>query len=111
MVDPKPLKSTDVIGVLLGECGTGKSTVFNKITGHNVAASDCDESLTITVSRAFVANSTKLNFYIYDTPGIGAGSNRYHHSHMLRKALTSDSINAIFALIRYDDRVKDNMEN
>eukprot|EP00930_Biecheleria_cincta_P088500 TRINITY_DN77744_c0_g1_i1.p1 TRINITY_DN77744_c0_g1~~TRINITY_DN77744_c0_g1_i1.p1 ORF type:complete len:487 (-),score=72.98 TRINITY_DN77744_c0_g1_i1:110-1504(-) len=88
--------------LLLGDVGTGKSTIVEKVTGVTGLSSDADESFTRS-SRAYITTDGKLQ--LIDTPGSNAMTERLEHNVWIAHALNSDPVNLILLTVKADTRI------
>ncbi|KAL4485034.1 hypothetical protein ABPG72_014554 [Tetrahymena utriculariae] len=96
------IQQKDPLAVFIGQVGTGKTTLFNKITNKNQKTSDAGSSTTRT---SFSSNSSYGNsFRIIDTPGTSAEEDKLQHALCLRSALIEGPLNRIFLLIQHNYR-------
>ena len=73
-----------VVCLLLGIMGTGKSTLVNKLchlTGKNsIKAGAGKKSLTINVFKRQISSGDCPNFWVVDTPGMNASTDKFKHA-------------------------------
>lgn len=60
--------------VLVGECGTGKSSLINLIVGRNVAKTSSDTTACTMEVRSYKVPIDGCNVRLWDTPGLDEGS-------------------------------------
>lgn len=60
--------SREPVGIVMGDVGSGKTTLFNKVCGTNREARWCPNSLTRSISMHNSVNSFDP-FVLIDTPG------------------------------------------
>lgn len=79
--------------VFIGRVGSGKTSLFNALTGKNEAAAAGTESVT----RESVGEPDKSGMlYLIDTPGLGAQKEKLEHAKNLREALRlKDGVHAV----------------
>jgi len=82
----------------MGEVGTGKTTIFNKVCDTAHETGWALDSLTRGLS---IHNSAhiKYPFTMIDTPGMNSKTEVFKHAVLLKEAFTCQPINAIFAII------------
>ena len=73
-------------GIILGQCGAGKTKLYNKICGTKHDVGIAYNSLTITLHRHTIMHDNK-NFTIMDTPGVDPTEDIYKHNFMIKEAL------------------------
>lgn len=83
--------------VLMGPMGTGKTTLFNKLTGLNCATSAGADTCT-TKNRIHYGLAPASELLIVDTPGIASSDVQYEHALEVRKALTTGTVSQIVAV-------------
>ena len=86
--------------VLLGHCGVGKTTIFNKICKTNRKAKVSKESLTRGLAISDVAYGDSP-FTIIDTPGDNSKIEARKHALLLKHSLTCMPVNAVFVIVKY----------
>jgi len=93
--------------LLMGDQGTGKTTIFNLLTGKNQIVRAGGDSATVEVLEC-PTKAGETCFTIVDTPGVG--SDNIEHSIILKGAMTFKPINLIVICISFDrkDIVKNN---
>ncbi|CAD8172110.1 unnamed protein product [Paramecium pentaurelia] len=85
--------------VLLGQIGSGKTTIYNKITNSKEATPAGGASVTRSV---FMKKSCYgQGFSVLDTPGFGSDSNKIDHIAGVLSALSEGPINRIVILARF----------
>ncbi|CAD8094284.1 unnamed protein product [Paramecium primaurelia] len=85
--------------VLIGQIGSGKTTIFNKITNSQETTQAGGNSVTMSV---FMKKSCEgQGFSILDTPGFGSDSNKIDHIAGVLSALSEGPINRIVILARF----------
>lgn len=105
----KPQKSKHNVrttNVLMGYTGSGKTTLFNKMCGTKRESGAAIESVT----RDLCVNGVIHGNYsseLIDTPGNNSSIDAYKHAYLLRAALISKPLNAIFVVIKYHSRFTD----
>lgn len=83
--------------VLMGPMGTGKTTLFNKLTGLNCATSAGADTCT-TMNRMHYGLAPAGGLLIVDTPGYASSGVQYEHALEVRKALTAGTVSQIVAV-------------
>lgn len=66
--------------VLVGECGTGKSSLINLIIGQDVAKTSNDTAACTTELRPYKVSIDGCNLKLWDTPGLDVGSTARAHT-------------------------------
>jgi predicted GTPase len=87
----------------MGHCGTGKTSIFNKICGTKHQAGWAEASLTRGIARhetSFGDNS----FTVIDAPGDNSSVERRKHAILLKHSLTMEPVNAIFVIVEWHTR-------
>ena len=87
----------------MGHCGTGKTTVYNKLCGTKHEAWKARSSLT----RCLAKHNTSYgdySFTVIDTPGDNAKIEKRKHALLLKHSITMEPVNAIFVLIEWNCR-------
>ena len=93
----------------MGHCGVGKTTILNKICGTKRLAKVSKDSL--TRGLALYDNSYGNNsFTIVDTPGDDSRKDVRKHALLIKHSLTFIPLNAIFIIVKYQDRVDSMIE-
>ncbi|KAF8438044.1 P-loop containing nucleoside triphosphate hydrolase protein [Boletus edulis BED1] len=60
--------------VFAGECGTGKSSLINLITGRDIARTSNDTAACTTAVHSYKVSIDGCNLRLWDTPGLDEGS-------------------------------------
>lgn len=94
--------------VLLGDVGTGKSTIVEKLTGKKGRSSDANESFTKT-SRAFWVRDGSL--IVSDTPGSNALKDKLDHNIWIAGALNYRPVSRIFIVVKAETRIDNVVDN
>jgi predicted GTPase len=89
--------------IIMGEVGSGKTTLFNKICDTHFEAGWNETSLTRGLFIHDSANSYNP-FTLIDTPGTNSTENPMAHAILLKEAITCQPINAICVIIPHHDR-------
>ncbi len=87
--------------VLLGDVGSGKSTVVEKLTGEEGRSSDASISYTRT-SEAFCVPDGSL--IISDTPGSNAMDDELEHNVWIAAAFNYKPVSRLFIVVKAEDR-------
>jgi GTP-binding protein EngB required for normal cell division len=87
--------------VLLGDVGSGKSTVVEKLTGEKGRSSDASISFTKT-SEAFCVPDGSL--IISDTPGSNAMDDELEHNVWIAAAFNYKPVSRLFIVVKAEDR-------
>ena len=87
--------------VLLGDVGSGKSTVVEKLTGEKGRSSDASISFTRT-SEAFCVPDGSL--IISDTPGSNAMDDELEHNVWIAAAFNYRPVSRLFIVVKAEDR-------
>ena len=88
--------------VLVGDVGTGKSTLVEKISGVSGRSSDGQESFT-TESMLFMSGDGRL--IVNDTPGSNAMRDKLEHNMQIAAALNWGAVSRIFLVVKADTRI------
>ena len=94
--------------VLLGDVGTGKSTLLEKLTEQRGKSSQANESFTRT-SEVFWAPDGRL--IIADTPGSNALKDTLEHNVEIAGALNFRPVSRIFIVVRAETRIDSVVDN
>ncbi len=86
--------------VFIGNVGTGKTTILNKLAGTNQNVRQGGSSVTHEIYPR-EARYSRI-FFIIDTPGLGAESNKLHSVNSIYLALTYQPVNRIIVFAKYD---------
>ncbi|CAD8098740.1 unnamed protein product [Paramecium sonneborni] len=86
--------------VLIGEIGSGKTTLFNKITNSNELTISGGESVTRNVFQkaSFYGKGFKVN----DTPGMGVLEDKIQHCAGILAALAESPVSRIIFVVKFD---------
>lgn len=86
--------------VLIGKIGSGKTTLYNKITKSNEKVKAGGSSVTMNV---FMKNSCEgSGFKVLDTPGLGSDSSKVAHVAGILSALAEGPLNRIFIVTKFE---------
>ncbi|XP_028397396.1 uncharacterized protein LOC114521179 [Dendronephthya gigantea] len=91
--------------VLLGDVGSGKSTVVEKLTGEKERSSDCSTSCTKTSEPFCVPDGSLI---ISDTPGSNAMDDELEHNVWIATAFNYKPVSKLFIVVKAENR-KDNV--
>lgn len=106
MVD-RPCSDQKVNAVIYGPCGNGKTHTVNAICGTNYDTKETRESLTREINYNQSLIEKNPPFYLIDTPGTTSSVDKLKHAAFLRKALTWKPLNAVFILVKFENRYDD----
>ena len=98
-----PQKLMKPCSTLMGRTGAGKTTLFNKICNTSRKAGEGGSSVT----RDLFVHDISYGDYaasIIDTPGTNSREEAYKHAFLLRAALTAKPLNAIFVIMKFENR-------
>ena len=101
------IKNTPYV-VLLGDVGTGKSTVVEKVTNETNLASDGDTSVTKSSKLFFSIDGSLL---IGDTPGSNAMEDKFQHNLWIASALNFQPVSKVFILVKAETRLDSVVDN
>lgn len=96
--------------VLLGDVGSGKSSLTEKVTGHTGLSSKAAKSYT-RETRCFPSPDGTL--LVLDTPGMNSSDDSFAHNVWVAQALSYKKVSVIAVVVRADfkiDNVKDSIE-
>ena len=88
--------------VLVGDVGTGKSTVVEKLTGVRGRSSQSDTSVTRTTEYFSTKDGSLL---ISDTPGANSMSDKLQHNTEIAGALNFNPVSKIMIMARAEPRL------
>jgi len=94
--------------VLVGDVGTGKSTVVEKLTNERGRASDNDTSVT---KSSEVFWTTDGSIVISDTPGSNAMEDKLEHNVWIASALNFRPVSKIFIMAKAETRLDNVVDN
>ena len=94
--------------VLLGDVGTGKSTVVEKLTGESGRSSDASLSFTRSSEVFCVADGSMI---IADTPGSNALDDKLERNVWIAGALNYKPVSRIFIVVKAEARIDSVMRN
>ena len=83
--------------VLVGNCGAGKSTLVEKLTGETGRSSNASESFTRSSDYFWVADKSLM---IADTPGSNPMKEKIEHNLQIAQALNHHKVMYLFCLFR-----------
>ena len=93
-------------GVILGQIGVGKTTLFNLLCGTTHLAEEASGSQTRNLYFHSV-NVGNYPFNLIDTPGMNSKHETYKHSVLIRESLTAKKVNTIFVIVKYEPRFEE----
>ena len=93
--------------ILVGDVGSGKSTLFEKLTGTEGRSSSAKESFT----RDSVVCKLEGQIKICDTPGSNAMTNGLEHNAWIAKAINHQKVSKLFIIVRADKAIENVLEN
>ena len=88
--------------VLLGDVGTGKSTIVEKLTGERGRSSEASTSFTKTSDVFFVPDGSLI---VSDTPGSNALEDKLQHNVWIACALNFMPVSRIFIVTKAEARI------
>ena len=94
--------------VLLGDVGTGKSTLVEKLTGIKGRSSDANESFTQTFKPFRVPDGSLV---VADTPGGNALKDKLDHNLEIARALNFNPVSRIFIVVKAETRIDSVVDN
>lgn len=94
--------------VLLGDVGTGKSTIVEKLTGEKGRSSDANESFTKTSTVFWVPDGSLI---VSDTPGSNALRDKMEHNIWIAGALNFRPVSRIFIAVKAETRIDNVVDN
>ena len=97
-------EEAELICVLIGEVGSGKTTIFNKVCGTKHLADISFDSQTRGLALHH-ASFGEFPFHLIDTPGLGSIDDKLTHAVFLKHSLTYQKINAVFAIVQFEPRI------
>jgi predicted GTPase len=88
----------------MGNCGTGKTSLFNKLCDKNYPTgfTTNGESQTADIDFEDVAYTEPNKFRMYDSPGTDSVSDALHLALILRTSLTCLSINLVIVSVKFE---------
>ncbi|CAF1530667.1 unnamed protein product [Adineta ricciae] len=98
-----PAISLNLVGVIMGNTGAGKTTLSNMLCGTNHESGSGRQSKTKQLFENPV-NCGSYPFKVVDTPGVDSQVDTFKHAVLLKEALTGTPINTIFFVVKYDSR-------
>ncbi|KAH3757171.1 hypothetical protein Pelo_10992 [Pelomyxa schiedti] len=108
--DAPPKAHTKPFFVLMGDVGSGKSTLCEKLTGRTGLSSDSAESFT-KESKIFLSVSRKLvgaverRYWIADTPGLNSMKGRVDHALNVLGAMRFKPVTCLLMVCSLKDRL------
>ena len=93
--------------ILLGDVGTGKSTIVEKLTGETGRSSD-SKHVGTEASECFEIFNGVI---ICDTPGTNALTNRFGHNIHVAHAMNSRPVRCILIVSKADTRISNTVKN
>lgn len=94
--------------VLLGDVGTGKSTIVEKLTGEKGRSSDANESFTKTSAMIWASDGSLI---VSDTPGSNAIKDKLEHNIWIATALNARPVSRIFIVVKAEPRIDNVVDN
>ncbi len=94
--------------VLLGDVGTGKSTLVEKLTGESGRSSDSSMSYTRSSEVFWVPDGSLI---IADTPGSNALEDKLEHNIWIAGALNYMPVSRIFIVVKAEARIDSVISN
>ena len=94
--------------VLLGDVGTGKSTILEKLTGEKGRSSDANESFTRTSEVFWVPDGSMI---VADTPGSNSLKDKLEHNVEIAGALNFRPVSRIFIVVKAETRIDSVVDN
>lgn len=95
----------NVVAVIMGEIGSGKTSLLNNLCDTIYASGHAKESLTREITLEKVRRLTRgCQMMVYDTPGTNTTSNMSLHATLLRETLIHKPLNVIFSTLSYKNR-------
>ena len=105
---PKPCTSFAHYVVFLGDAGTGKSTIVEKLTGDKERSSNDNESFTKS-SEAFMVPDGSL--IVADTPGSNSRKDKAENNIWIAGALNFQPVSRIFIVSKAQPRIDSVIDN
>ncbi|XP_068698368.1 uncharacterized protein [Montipora foliosa] len=94
--------------VLLGDVGTGKSTLVEKLTGEKGRSLDANESFTSTSEVFWVPDGS---FIVADTPGSNSLKDKLDHNVEISGALNLRPVSRILIVVKAETRIDSVVDN
>ena len=88
--------------ILLGDVGTGKSTVVEKLTGEKRLSNDTTLSFTRTADPYYVYDGSMI---ICDTPGSNAIQNKLSHNMEIAAAMNIMPVSRLLLIVKAETRI------
>jgi hypothetical protein len=92
-------------GILFGETGSGKTTLFNLLTGSKEECGDSIGSITRSIVDRDVL-CVNGNFNLVDAPGTDSKEDAFRHALILKDSLNGVKYNRIIVVLRYDNKLE-----
>ena len=94
--------------ILVGDVGTGKSTLVEKLTGAKGKSSNAMESFTRTSEAFYVPNGSLI---VSDTPGSNSRKDKLQHNVWIAGAFNFRAVSKIFIVVKGETRVDSVIDN
>ena len=94
--------------VLVGDVGTGKSTLVEKLTGETGRSSNASESATRSSEAFYVPDGSLI---ISDTPGSNSRKERLQHNIWIAGAFNFRPVSKLFIVVKADTRMDSVIDN
>ena len=94
--------------VFLGDVGTGKSTVVEKLTGSKGRSSDANQSYTRSSEAFWVPDGSLI---VSDTPGSNSMTDKLQHNIWIAGALNYRPVSRIFIVVKAEARMDSVVDN
>lgn len=94
--------------VLLGDVGTGKSTIVEKLTGEKGRSSESHKSFTKSSKVFWVPDGSLI---VSDTPGSNALKDKLEHNIWIAHALNFRPVSRIFIVVKAETRIDNVVDN
>jgi predicted GTPase len=93
------INSIKPLVVVIGQIGSGKTTLVNKLCKSNLSTRLLGQSVT----RIWKLSSAYgKGFSVYDTPGFGTEKNKLQHAAAIVGALTNEKVSRILVVVKFD---------
>ena len=93
--------------ILVGDVGSGKSTIVEKITGTTKRSSNASKSFTTSVEAVMALNESLI---ICDTPGSNSMENRFESNLHIARAMNFMPVSAVLTVFKADVRIDNVIE-